>query len=204
MPDIFESTIQEEKSIETKSLLRIPNKIYFPQNIYENGEVKQVIHVRDSYEKVKTVSGFKRFIHFVIDYFFIYVFCIISLIVTAVIIELTINVSVDFENIDDFIFTLMFTAFYISYYLLFEHFAQTTIGKAIMGCKVYNEYGAKPSFTQLLKRTFSRIIPFEVFSCLSDRGWHDTNSETYVIHKKELERLNMLMKLENIGKDIVD
>jgi uncharacterized RDD family membrane protein YckC len=53
----------------------------------------------------------------------------------------------------------------------------------ITGCKVVNEKGGRPSFGQILGRTFARLIPFEAFSFLgtTGRGLHDSVAKTFVV-----------------------
>ena len=69
-----------------------------------------------------------------------------------------------------------------AYYVILEGMTGRTLGKLITGTKVVNERGEPPSFGQILGRTFSRFIPFEVFSFLAEdgRGWHDSVPGTYV------------------------
>ena len=68
---------------------------------------------------------------------------------------------------------------------------------------VVDEYGNKPSNSQLIGRSFARIIPFEAFSCLGYRGWHDTLSKTYVVSRAELATLKRMMS-EQDGEFFVD
>lgn len=68
------------------------------------------------------------------------------------------------------------------YFFVLEAFTGRTLGKILTGTKVINVHGQKPSFGQVVGRTFSRYIPFEPFSFLfGDRGWHDSLSKTYVV-----------------------
>ncbi len=85
---------------------------------------------------------------------------------------------------------------YALVYFVFEIAMQRTVGKAVAGCVVVNEWGKKPNFGQLLGRSFARLVPFEPFSCLGgkgSRGWHDKWSGTYVIRKKELQLFVAIM-----------
>ena len=70
---------------------------------------------------------------------------------------------------------------------------QRTIGKFATKSVVINEYAQKPSNEQLIGRSFARLVPFEAFSCLADRGWHDTWSKTYVVTEKERDELQRLL-----------
>ena len=72
----------------------------------------------------------------------------------------------------------------VGYYLLFEGLWGRTPGKFACGTMVIAEDGAKPSFGQVLGRTFARFIPFEPFSLLfsGERvGWHDSLPRTRVV-----------------------
>ncbi len=70
---------------------------------------------------------------------------------------------------------------YIAYYMFFEGIWGRTPGKFVFGTVAVSESGGKLSMSQVLKRTLCRFIPFEPFSFLGDRGWHDTISKTYVV-----------------------
>jgi len=65
---------------------------------------------------------------------------------------------------------------YVCYYFFFENFAGKTLGKAITRSKVVNSEMEPASVNQLLGRSFARLIPFEAFSFLGEKGigWHDS------------------------------
>jgi uncharacterized RDD family membrane protein YckC len=69
------------------------------------------------------------------------------------------------------------------YYILFEATFGKTLAKFITRTKVVSANGAKPTFLQIVGRTFSRLIPFEPFSFLESHpvGWHDKLSRTRVV-----------------------
>jgi uncharacterized RDD family membrane protein YckC len=67
------------------------------------------------------------------------------------------------------------------YYIFFEGIWARTPGKLVFGTVVITESGGKPSIVQVIGRTLCRFIPFEAFSCLSDRGWHDSIPKTRVV-----------------------
>ena len=71
----------------------------------------------------------------------------------------------------------------LAYYIALEALSGRTLGKLITGTKVVNEAGTKPSFGQIVGRSFARIIPFEAFSFLAEdgRSWHDTLPKTFVV-----------------------
>jgi len=77
-----------------------------------------------------------------------------------------------------------------------------SIGKYITKTKVVLEDGSNPDSTDYLKRSFSRIIPFEAFSFLGSegRGWHDTISKTYVVDIDKFEaKQRSYNELDQIG-----
>ncbi len=73
----------------------------------------------------------------------------------------------------------------IIYYFILEITTGRTIGKLFTKTKVLNLYGDKPNFDEILKRTFSRIIPLDQLSFLGKYsvGWHDSISKTKVVNK---------------------
>ena len=76
---------------------------------------------------------------------------------------------------------LLGVALLLCYYLFFEGIWQRTPGKFILGTVVVDFKGGKPSFGQILGRTFSRLIPFEAFSFFGNEGWHDSLPSTKVV-----------------------
>lgn len=71
----------------------------------------------------------------------------------------------------------------VAYYLVTEATMQRSIGKFVTGTVVIDEYANKPPTSVLVGRSFARLIPFDAFSCLGARGWHDKVSATYVVKK---------------------
>jgi len=71
---------------------------------------------------------------------------------------------------------------YFSFYIFFELVFQQTPGKMLTKTKVVTHKGQEPNFGDILLRTVSRFIPFDLLSFLGDGpGWHDTVSNTRVI-----------------------
>jgi uncharacterized RDD family membrane protein YckC len=87
------------------------------------------------------------------------------------------------------------------YYFFFENFSNgRTLGKLITNTKVLSIDGSKPSMTQILYRSFCRIVPFNAVSFLGYNGWHDSWTETRVINiRKYNEAVNAKMEIDNIG-----
>jgi len=61
-----------------------------------------------------------------------------------------------------------------------------TIGKYFTKTRTVNLDGTRPDFAIILKKSFSRIVPFNSFSFLGEKstGWHDKWSDTTVIDEK--------------------
>ncbi len=171
----------------------------------ERDQSGKLVEVEKSYVKFKEVplvDGWPRFGHYLIDTLIYYAFTIIAAI-PLVFILMTLGVKVseiseDGSSLNLIMRLINYVIIYPGYYLLFESTMQSTPGKLIMGRIVVNEYGEKPTFNQILKRAYIRVIPFEAFSCLSDRGWHDSWTDTYVIRTKDLKELQLSMQIGQI------
>ena len=84
------------------------------------------------------------------------------------------------------------------YYFLLEACWGKTIGKWILGLKVVDVDGNKPTRGAIALRTLCRFIPFEEFTFLFGYGWtktgklkgnlHDQLSGTYVVSEKKIDR----------------
>jgi uncharacterized RDD family membrane protein YckC len=154
---------------------------------------------RDPYKKevprkVNVVTSWTRFAHYFVDAI---VIGIITFVVSLLLHNVGIHLRETFSlNIGRFHMGFSFENYLIIvlYYFGFESAMQSTPGKLITNSVVINEYAAKPDSTSLIGRSFSRIVPFEIFSCLSDRGWHDKWSRTYVVTRDEHQVLQRLMQ----------
>ena len=68
-----------------------------------------------------------------------------------------------------------------------------------------NEYAKKPDSVTIILRSIIRIVPFEAFSCLGERGGHDMWSKTFVVSKKELAHLKKAIGEEDyLDDEILD
>ncbi len=155
------------------------------------------------YKEVQYVEGWVRFGHYIIDTIIYYFFSILVGILLAI---LLVAFGVDIKSLTSDNNTIVdllsnlssWLIFYPGYYILFESSMQTSPGKLIMKRVVVNKYGEKPELTTIIKRSYSRIVPFEIFSCLSSLGWHDKWSDTFVIRKKDLEELKLAMQIQEM------
>jgi uncharacterized RDD family membrane protein YckC len=147
---------------------------------------KQVPYVAN--RQVKVVSGGNRFAHYFLDgIIFNLLYYPIDLLLS--------KISIPTPTIA-YLFSISFfpiILFYSLYYLVFEYFFQQTPGKMLTKSFVITEYGEKPDLKTLFLRNVIRLVPFEPFSCLNERGWHDRWSHTFVVGKEELNTLTALI-----------
>lgn len=173
------------------------DKEYFKREKNLDGSVTRVPYTKRMKRKVKTVQGGKRFGHYLIDYVIMLAinlgFAFLGIFASSTSPNSGIEIVFNFGGI---IITLL-------YYFLSELTLGTTVGKMATNSIVINEYGEKPSGETLFIRSACRLIPFEAFSCLSERGWHDTLSKTFVVTKQEHEELLRLIA-EQSGNGHVD
>lgn len=147
----------------------------------------------------------QRFANYIIDIIFSYILIIIVFFLLAFLSGLLgwFSILNWMENISDLEGYFVYFAIAIPYYSIFEATKGRTIGKLITKTIVVDEFGEKLSFSDSLKRTLCRFIPFEQFSFLNSdgRGWHDTISNTYVVNKKHLEEdKELFYSFNEIGK----
>ena len=94
----------------------------------------------------------------------------------------------------------------IMYYGITETLLGRSFAKYLTKTVVVYHDGTKPDATAIMKRTFSRLIPFDALSYLNDdtRGWHDRISATYVVKKEVLDEMLLLHRsFDEIGKTTV-
>jgi len=75
----------------------------------------------------------------------------------------------------------------LMYFCFFEGIFAATPAKYLTATRVGDEYGNKPRFGIIVKRSLSRLIPFDALSFLFSNGWHDSISDTYVLNDKIVE-----------------
>jgi uncharacterized RDD family membrane protein YckC len=181
MPELERPTIED-----------IPEMRYRTQHIRDSeGILQKVQHEFYGVREVQVISGWARFAHYMLD--FVFVFILRSAI------EFLYGMAIGAGMVDHpgsslAIWALIFGYILnILYYTIFETFAGGTPGKLILGRTVIDEYGQRPDGGTIFLRSLSRIVPFEALSCLSDRGWHDKWTKTYVVSKTEAEELRRLL-----------
>lgn len=112
------------------------------------------------------------------------------------------------ENTNPLLDRLITAVIFALLYFCLEYFTKgRSIGKYITKTRVVLEDGSKPLSSDFLKRSFSRMIPFELFSFLGSdgRGWHDTISKTYVVDIDRFEaKRKSYDELDQIGTHLIE
>lgn len=114
----------------------------------------------------------------------------------------------ELENVNPFLDRLITSVLLALLYFITEMALKgRTIAKYMTKTKVVLEDGSNPNAIDYLKRSFSRIIPFEALSFLGSegRGWHDSISNTYMVDIAKFEAKKKAQnELDQIGisKDI--
>ncbi len=113
------------------------------------------------------------------------------------------NFIYELENINPFLDRILTGTILALMYFASETILKgRTVAKYITKTKVVLEDGSNPDTIDYLKRSFSRIIPFEAFSFLGSegRGWHDSISKTYVVNIAKFEAKKKAQnELDQIG-----
>ncbi len=132
-----------------------------------------------------------RILNFIIDYAARYVFFLILGLALGLSSGITGNNDAlewieDLSTVEEY---LLGTIFMLLYYNVLEILFSRTAGKFITGTILVDVYGEKPHATDILKRTFCRLIPFDFLGFFNSpsRGWHDSIPGLYVVNKKLLE-----------------
>ena len=160
---------------------------------YRDSEGKLQRH-REPYwagRPVEVVDGWPRFGHYLLDAIFIWILGAAF----GFLLGVAIQQNPALFSLENGRFELNLIGSFISfgYYVLFEVITSSTPAKLILGRTVINEYGEKIDAGQAALRSLIRLIPFEAFSCLGERGWHDRWTKTFVVRNAEKEELQRLL-----------
>lgn len=137
--------------------------------------LSEVELAKTDHDSVPASKG-RRFGTFVVDYV---VFVALTFVFFAAVGFLFGDAGVrTVQSVPDFLLSILILS---AYYLFFEALWARTPGKLVFGTVVVSEAGSKPSLGQVAGRTLCRFIPFEVFSCLGERAWHDSIPKTRVV-----------------------
>ena len=156
-------------------------------------------------ERHKADKGY-RFLNYIIDLAFAMViiwtlmlaFVIAKYFITGADIEETIDQIADMNPLIDRVGTVLMCSFIL---FLVEKFTNgRSLGKLITGTKVVKADGSDLTTDDLLKRNFTRAVPFDQLSFLGNIGWHDNWSNTRVVRIKDYDRARSMQNdIESLG-----
>ncbi|UII26246.1 RDD family protein [Fulvivirga maritima] len=132
----------------------------------------------EDYVKINIASAGKRLANVLIDF----VACYILAFLFGVLIGIFGSIS-----LSEFNFNLLAYLLCFCYYVAMEASCGKTVGKYLTKTKVVAIDGTRPTLLQIMGRSISRFIPFEVFSFFGGHktiGWHDSLPKTRVIDDK--------------------
>ena len=136
--------------------------------------------LQDSVQSYDPADKGLRFANLIIDtiafYALIFVFGILLALIAP-------GVFSDEGEVTSSLFLNLFVlVIYILYFMLLEGlFKGKTLGKLVTGTRAVREDGSFITMGDACKRALSRLVPFEPFSALSDRPWHDKWTDTVVV-----------------------
>lgn len=120
--------------------------------------------------KLACASHGARFVNWVVDLLAIYVIRYVAgLVVTA---WGDNHVAHFVSRPYDIVFDILVI---LAYYLVLEGTMSKSLGKFVTRTHVVSKDGGRPTFAQILGRTFVRLIPLDQFTFFDTppRGWHD-------------------------------
>lgn len=79
------------------------------------------------------------------------------------------------------------------YFPFFERIFGSTPGKFLTNSRVINSKAEIPTSSHVFGRTLYRNIPFNAFSFLFGKGWHDSISKTFVVKEKNIGVRNIFL-----------
>ncbi len=141
------------------------------------------------FREVRLITGWARFGHYIIDYLLLQGLAFVTGLFIGLANPEFASTDPDENLSNQLILTGVGVLVNLLFYSLFEGFFGSTPGKMMLGRLVIDEYGLRPEPQKIFLRSLARLVPFEAFSCLADRGWHDRWTGTYVVHKDEANHL---------------
>ncbi|MBF0317478.1 MAG: protein kinase [Nitrospirae bacterium] len=79
---------------------------------------------------------------------------------------------------------IVFITLYFLYYAILEGITGKTVAKFVTHTRVVMTDGLRVPFSVVVVRSLLRLIPFEPFSFLLNKDWHDTMSKTIVVQDR--------------------
>jgi len=130
-------------------------------------------------------STAQRLLHFIIDTIISYVLVMVVILAAMVLIPSLREYVVENAGSPGFYFwdKLITTLLIVMVYIVIEGSTKgKTVGKFLTRTRTVQEFDLSPiTWKQVIIRSFSRMVPFDVLSAVSGYPWHDKWSKTIVI-----------------------
>lgn len=126
-------------------------------------------------EPMELASNGKRFINFIVD------LVIFRFAVILIVIPFAASDFVQALARNSLLNSVFGIVLYFLYYFFFETLFQRTPAKFLTGTSVVMLDGSKPEAAAIIKRSLSRVVPFEPFSGIKGKWWHDKWSKTRIV-----------------------
>lgn len=160
-------------------------KTFYKREVDAFGNVERIPYEKFVPRKIELVNPGVRLGYFLVDLVLFYIIFVAVAVLFFVLVELTSTYHILKLVDSNFFGWTIFYGIYFLYYALGEYFFGGTLAKLIFGYRVIDSQAQKISFGKALLRSIIRFVPFEALSCIGERGWHDTWTNTYVVRKKE-------------------
>jgi uncharacterized RDD family membrane protein YckC len=142
-----------------------------------------MLHEFEEQVNLEPVTAGIRFVNYIIDViaFYALIFGASLLYFTALYNQ---TGSLDEDEVGDGMSYLIALVVIVGYYTVLEGATKgRTLGKLATGTVVVKEDGSPITFKDAFLRSLSRLVPFEPFSALGGRPWHDSWTNTMVVKK---------------------
>ncbi|NEN25628.1 RDD family protein [Cryomorpha ignava] len=143
----------------------------------------------------------KRFVNLLVDTIIFYIF-FIAVAVVFILLDDILGSSYTLEMLDAPILGRLLSAvFYFLFFVCLEWALKgRTVGKYITNTKTVMHDGSPLTFSAILKKSGSRLVPFEAFSFFGSdsRGIHDRWSDTAVVDLKKVKVENSRNALSSL------
>mgnify|MGYP003594864701 CR=1 FL=1 len=142
----------------------------------------------DDHIQYTEASQGQRFLNWLIDNILLRL--VITYLTAEIAVRLLFNLAPDYtirifaeQSFEYYLISYIIVGFhYMFYYTICEKaFKGYTLGKLLTGTRAIRNNGDDLSLKDAFLRSLSRFVPFEAFSGLGDRPWHDSWTNTTVV-----------------------
>ncbi|MGB8191809.1 MAG: RDD family protein [Chitinophagaceae bacterium] len=136
---------------------------------------------------LEPVSTGSRFVNYLIDVIVFYAIAFgVGLVIGAVMYSSDTDFDPDTMTSSMGLQYLISFVLFLAYYTFFETVTKgRTVGKMVTGSVAVKEDGSQLTAKDAFLRSLCRLIPFEPFSALFGRPWHDSITKTMVVKKQK-------------------